>query len=163
MQSGLNLSDVLVALHRFPSSHAPVFVGWHLNGVGPLLPPAATTTTVRRQRPHVGRRARGTWTATLDYVQKTSHLRALLLSDSGQPIRVRTRREVRLAGPALCPLRCNPAEGLIRASTTRPARSALSQHAVTLPAWRFASHSICLLYTSPSPRDQRGSRMPSSA
>ena len=24
-------------------------------------------------------------------------------------------------------------------------------------------HGICLLYTSPSPRDQRGSRMPSSA
>ena len=24
-------------------------------------------------------------------------------------------------------------------------------------------HHICLLYTSPSPRDQRGSRMPSSA
>ena len=36
LQSGLNLSDVLVALHRFPSSHAPVFLGWHLNGVGPL-------------------------------------------------------------------------------------------------------------------------------
>ena len=27
----------------------------------------------------------------------------------------------------------------------------------------FAVHWICLLYTSPSPRDQRGSRMPSSA
>ena len=26
-----------------------------------------------------------------------------------------------------------------------------------------ARHVICLLYTSPSPRDQRGSRMPSSA
>ena len=26
-----------------------------------------------------------------------------------------------------------------------------------------AQYSICLLYTSPSPRDQRGSRMPSSA
>ena len=25
------------------------------------------------------------------------------------------------------------------------------------------SHTVCLLYTSPSPRDQRGSRMPSSA
>ena len=25
------------------------------------------------------------------------------------------------------------------------------------------SHNTCLLYTSPSPRDQRGSRMPSSA
>ena len=24
-------------------------------------------------------------------------------------------------------------------------------------------HQVCLLYTSPSPRDQRGSRMPSSA
>ena len=28
---------------------------------------------------------------------------------------------------------------------------------------RFPSLTICLLYTSPSPRDQRGSRMPSSA
>ena len=27
----------------------------------------------------------------------------------------------------------------------------------------FTSFSTCLLYTSPSPRDQRGSRMPSSA
>ena len=27
----------------------------------------------------------------------------------------------------------------------------------------FARHTTCLLYTSPSPRDQRGSRMPSSA
>ena len=28
---------------------------------------------------------------------------------------------------------------------------------------KFRPSSICLLYTSPSPRDQRGSRMPSSA
>ena len=28
---------------------------------------------------------------------------------------------------------------------------------------REGPHMICLLYTSPSPRDQRGSRMPSSA
>ena len=27
----------------------------------------------------------------------------------------------------------------------------------------YCSSNICLLYTSPSPRDQRGSRMPSSA
>ena len=27
----------------------------------------------------------------------------------------------------------------------------------------FVLHQVCLLYTSPSPRDQRGSRMPSSA
>ena len=29
--------------------------------------------------------------------------------------------------------------------------------------WREFMNSFCLLYTSPSPRDQRGSRMPSSA
>ena len=28
---------------------------------------------------------------------------------------------------------------------------------------KFENYEICLLYTSPSPRDQRGSRMPSSA
>ena len=33
----------------------------------------------------------------------------------------------------------------------------------TVAALRGAGHEICLLYTSPSPRDQRGSRMPSSA
>ena len=80
LQSGLHLFDVLVALHRFPSSHALVFLGWHLNGVGPLPPPAATTITARRQGPPVDRRACGTWTATLDDVQKTLHLGALLLA-----------------------------------------------------------------------------------
>ena len=29
--------------------------------------------------------------------------------------------------------------------------------------YRGAEYVVCLLYTSPSPRDQRGSRMPSSA
>ena len=29
--------------------------------------------------------------------------------------------------------------------------------------WQMIKNNICLLYTSPSPRDQRGSRMPSSA
>ena len=29
--------------------------------------------------------------------------------------------------------------------------------------WLYGTISFCLLYTSPSPRDQRGSRMPSSA
>ena len=62
--------------------------------------------------------------------------------DSGWPIRVRTRRVVRLDGSAPCTLRCNPAEELTRVSKTRRARSALSQHAVALTASRFASHSI---------------------
>ena len=141
MQSGLNLSDVLVALHRFPSSHAPVFVGWHLNGVGPLLPPAATLTSARRQGPPVGRRARGTRTATLAYIQKTLHLGALLLAT--QACRSEYARDERsgLLVLALCLLRCNR-RGADPSLKTRPARSALSQHGVTLPALRFASHSI---------------------
>ena len=32
-----------------------------------------------------------------------------------------------------------------------------------MECFRVASDGLCLLYTSPSPRDQRGSRMPSSA
>ena len=31
------------------------------------------------------------------------------------------------------------------------------------PSPRFTNHTNCLLYTSPSPRDNSGSRMPSSA
>ena len=41
------------------------------------------------------------------------------------------------------------------------AEQASSVRAYNLPAAPLAS--TCLLYTSPSPRDQRGSRMPSSA
>ena len=34
---------------------------------------------------------------------------------------------------------------------------------LSTPRGKFDVYKICLLYTSPSPRDQRGSRMPSSA
>ena len=33
----------------------------------------------------------------------------------------------------------------------------------SFPPWKSVHYYFCLLYTSPSPRDQRGSRMPSSA
>ena len=99
-------------MHWFPSSHAPVFLGWHLNGVGPLPPPAATLTTARRQGPPVGRRARGTRTAILAYVQKTLHLGALLhATQDGQSEYARDERSGLLV-LALCLLRCNLAEEL---------------------------------------------------
>lgn len=62
--------------------------------------------------------------------------------DSGRSIRVRTRREVRLADLSPLPVAMQPCRGADPSPNTRPARSALSQHAVTLPASRFASHSI---------------------
>ena len=78
----------------------------------------------------------------MTYVQKPLHLGALLLvTQDGRSEYAQDERSGLLV-LALCPLRCNLAEELIRASTTRPARSALSQHGVTLPALRFASHSI---------------------
>ena len=115
LQSGLNLFDVLVALHRFPSSHAPVFLGWHLTGVGPLPPPAATLTTARRQGPPVRRRARGTRTATLAYMQKTLHLGALRHANQDGESEYARDERCSLLILALCLLRCNPE--LIQAST----------------------------------------------
>ena len=38
-----------------------------------------------------------------------------------------------------------------------------SAHRELAPTYRHQVYRFCLLYTSPSPRDQRGSRMPSSA
>ena len=75
------ISSTFCSVASLPIESTPLsFLGWHLNGVGPLPPLAATTTTVRQQGPPVGRRARGTWTATLDLVQKTMHLGATLLA-----------------------------------------------------------------------------------
>ena len=41
--------------------------------------------------------------------------------------------------------------------------TALGSYAMTAITAITAQNTTCLLYTSPSPRDQRGSRMPSSA
>ena len=43
------------------------------------------------------------------------------------------------------------------------ARNYLLPRKLATPWTKGAQRQICLLYTSPSPRDQRGSRMPSSA
>ena len=78
-----NLSDVLsrcIASHRV---NAPVFLRMASQRSGsysPIPPPVPTTTTVRRPAPPVGRRARGTWTTTLGFVQKTLHVGATLLA-----------------------------------------------------------------------------------
>ena len=75
------ISPTFSSVASLPIEPTPLsFLGWHLNGVGPLPPPAATSTTARRQGPPVGRRALGTWTTTLDFVQKTLHLGATLLA-----------------------------------------------------------------------------------
>ena len=66
------------------------------------------------------------------------------------------------AGPAINPL--IKVMNLV-AVLIAPAVVAMSPLSETPSAWRFAIALVafCLLYTSPSPRDQRGSRMPSSA
>ena len=82
--------------------------------------------------------------------------------DSGRPIRVRTRREVGLAGPALCPLRYNPAEELIRASnnqtcslSAKPACCDFARLALRISQHRSASskrkprYRLCTIFGAP--------------
>ena len=60
-------------------------------------------------------------------------------------------------------------DGKFRSYLRAPIRWSILKHIDQLPFQRdeagnkVAIQMICLLYTSPSPRDQRGSRMPSSA
>ena len=62
-----------------------------------------------------------------------------------------------------------PLVGLIMGSdsdwpTVKPAAEVLAEFGVPFEVGVVSAHRTpCLLYTSPSPRDQRGSRMPSSA
>ena len=95
--------------------------------MGPLPPPAATTTTAKPQGPPVGRRARGTWTATLDDVQKTLHLGAMLLAtQDGQNEYARHKRPgVLVPHFAGC--------------YVTPRRSRLKPHRPDLSAPRYAS------------------------
>ena len=114
----------------------------YLNGEGPLPPPAVTTKTVRRQGPPVGRRARGTWTATLDYVQKTLHLGAMLIAtQDGKNEYARDKRPggfvTHVAGCYAAPRRSRPKP--YQPDLFVPRYASMLQ---ILPASRFASNSI---------------------
>ena len=116
-----------------PIESTPLFfLGWHLNGVGPLSPPAATTATVRRQGPPVGHRARGTRT-TLDFMQKTLHLGATFLA-TRDSLNEYVRDERGQTWSRTLPVATQPREEPTQASTARRVRSALRQHVANLPA-----------------------------
>ena len=53
--------------------------------------------------------------------------------------------------------------GIARSGGTQPKPMPKKKESGKDSALDYVKKSICLLYTSPSPRDQRGSRMPSSA
>ena len=65
-------------------------------------------------------------------------------------------------GPALRVWNRPWSEGMDRIPESGPAILA-SSHQAVMDSFYFPLLCPCLLYTSPSPRDQRGSRMPSSA
>ena len=81
---------------------------------------------------------------------------------------------LRLALPQLAPIWLSRSEGLAKVIDTIKAAKGQADLIVFsegfVPGYPFwldgtggARFNDCLLYTSPSPRDQRGSRMPSSA
>ena len=141
LQSGSNLSDVFVVLHRFPSSHAPVFLGWHLNG-GSYSPSSGDPYNSEKAGASCWSPRAWHTDSNFGLRAEDTALRSFAPRDSGRPIRVRKRREVRFAGLSPLPVALQLCRGADPSLNTRPARSALSQHAVTLPALRFASHSI---------------------
>ena len=140
-----------VALHRFPSSLRLCFPRMASHRSGSSSPSSGD---------HHNNETAGAscWSPCTWHMDGNFGLRAedaaprsFAPCDSGRPNRVRTRRKVRLAGPALCQMLCNSAEEPTQASTTKPVRSALRQHAVILPASRLASHRIAPRAASASP------------
>ena len=65
-------------------------------------------------------------------------------------------------GTALASLRVNPDPSLPPLTSTSLAEWE-TERASLISQFETHMYGTCLLYTSPSPRDQRGSRMPSSA
>ena len=130
------ISSTFCSVASLPIESTPLFfLGWNLNGVGPVPPLAATTTTARRQGPPVGRRARGTWTTNLDFVQKTLHLGATLLATEDGLNEYPRHRMPGLLVPHSASCHATPKEPT-HAVTARLARSALRQHVANLPASR---------------------------
>ena len=156
MQSGLNLSDCgicqfaawLESLRRFrsvaslPIESRPCF---------PRMASHRSGSSSRSSGDHYNSEKAGAscWSPRTWHTDGNFGLRAedtaprsFAPCDTGRPIRVRTRREVRFAGLTPLPVALQPCRGADPSLNTRPACSARSQRAVTLPALRFASHSI---------------------
>ena len=138
------ISPTFCSVASLPIKSMPlVLLGWHLNGVGPLTPPATTTTT-NSETAGASCWSPRTWhmDGNLGLRAEDTAPRSNAPRDSGRQERVRPRQAARLVGPALCRLLCSPAKELTQASPTRLVRSALRQHVENLPASRSASNSI---------------------
>ena len=112
-------------------------------------------------------------TTLLNRLLNASHgLRiALLINDFGainidsELIETQTDQQINLTNGCVC---CGLTDGFDAAIDSLMSANPRPQHIVIEASGVADVHSLaqygnCLLYTSPSPRDQRGSRMPSSA
>ena len=148
------LTSPFCSLARISPTHSSVaslpiesttlfFLGWYLNGVGPLPPPTASPTTTSETA------GASCWSPRTWHMDGNLGLRAEDAAprsnaprDSGRQDRVRPRQEARLVGPALCHLLCSPVEELTQTLPTKLVRAALRQHVACLPTSRSASNSI---------------------
>ena len=113
-------------------------------------------------------RSQGPGGQNVNKVSSAIHLRFDINASSlldGHKTKLKTFRDKRISDKGIIVIKAqnhrtqerNKAEALERLK-------ALMAKALHVPKYRRATKpSYCLLYTSPSPRDQRGSRMPSSA
>ena len=81
----------------------------------------------------------------------------------GELIRLAAARGPVLVSVFVNPLQFGPAEDFDRYPRTLEADRDLAERCGAHALWAPAVDTVCLLYTSPSPRDKRQSRMPSSA
>ena len=128
------ISPTCVALHRPPSLQRPCFPRMASQRSGSSSP--SSSDHYNSEKAGASRWSPRTWHVDGNFGLRAEDAapRSFAPRDSGQPNRVRTRREVRLAGPALCQSLCNPAEEPTQASTTRHFRSGPRQLVVHLSA-----------------------------
>ena len=92
----------------------------------------------------------------IPYEKRINSALESLLPDDDSILTKAIRYSVLNGGKRLRPL-------LVYLSAELGSSSPEAQDAVSCAVELIHCYSLCLLYTSPSPRDQRGSRMPSSA
>ena len=104
------MSPTFCTVASIPIESTPhLFLGWYLNGVGPLPPPAVTTATAQQQGSPVGRRARDIWTATLDYVRRCTSVQCSSRFRTARTITHETRGRACLS--RTLPVAMQPREG----------------------------------------------------
>ena len=128
------ISPTFCGIARFPSSQRPCFPRMESQRGGSSSPPSGDRCNSETAGASCWSPRTWHMDSNLGLCAEDAAPRSLAPRDSGRPNRVRTRREVKLVGPAVCRLKRNSAEDPTQATTTIHVRSEPRQLDVHLPA-----------------------------